>query len=195
MARIRFPMAVVVALVAAGVLSSLACPSEEQWACVGDDHRPQLPASPNACHEAFELAVRANECEAGFYDQDQYKGLEGRNGKLAYYFALADHATAAEIAGCEEDIVTYQAQIDAEDCAEASTDCGPAPVPNNACHTFYQTMADWRYACDPGTFAPDGFNSYEAFLASKLAASDYASEGEWASPCTSQLSFYQGPCL
>jgi hypothetical protein len=195
MARIRIPLAVLVVLVVPAALCSLSCPSEDQWACVGGDHRPQLPASPNACHEAFELAVRVNECEPGFYDQAQYKGLEGRNGKLAYYFALADHATAAELTSCEENIATYQAQIDAEDCADPSTDCGPEPRTDTACHTFYQAMADWRLACDPGTFAADGFNSYDAFLDSKLAASDYSSDEEWQSPCTSQLDFYLGPCM
>ncbi len=173
----------------------LSCPSEEPWACEGEDHRPPLPADGNACHEAFELLIRANECQAGFYDKPELKGLEGRNGKLAYYFALADFANAAELAACEEDIAENQALIDAEDCAAPSTDCGPAPVAQNACHTFYQTMADWRLACDPQTYTADGFGSYDAFVASKLAAADYATAEEQQSPCTSQLSIYQGPCF
>jgi len=195
MARSRSAVWVLAALVGVAVPLLLSCPSEEQWACEGEDHRPTLPADANACHEAFELTVRGNECEAGFYDQEIYKGLEGRNGKLAYYFALADYATAAELTQCEEDIASLQAEVDAEDCAAPSTDCGPAPGGNNPCHTFYQAMADYRQTCDPGSFAAEGFNSYEAFVASKLAAADYATEDEWNSPCTTQLSFYQGPCL
>ncbi len=171
------------------------CPSEDDVECVGEDHRPQAPVAGNACHEAFTLKVRSDECTAGLFDEPANQGVNGRNATLAAYYVLADHATAAELAQCETDADLYRSRIADPDCAEPSTECGPAPDPDNACHDYYEAMADYRERCDPETFTADGMGSYAAFLESWMARADYASASEQDNPCTSGIDFWLGDCL
>ena len=171
------------------------CPAEDDVECVGEDHRPEAPVPGNACHESFTLLVRADECVAGLFDEPTNQGLTGRNATLAGYYTLADHATADELAQCEIDADMHRNTIAQPDCAAPSTQCGPAPDTDNACHDYYEAMAEYRLRCDPETFAADGMEGHEAFLAAWLARADYATADEQQSPCTSGIDFWLGDCI
>ena len=145
MTRIPCLLALLVALPLVGS----SCDTGDDWACEGEDYRPQPPSDANACHEAYTLLVRVNECIEGFYDDEFKKGLNGRNGQLAYFYALADHASSDQIATCEDEIADYQAEADAEDCATPSTDCGPAPSPDNPCYDYFTELLEYRLRCSP----------------------------------------------
>ncbi len=173
---------------APGVVGS--CRGADAWACAGEDHRPVLPEDANDCHVAYELLVRANECMEGFYDDEFKKGMNGRNGQLAYYFALADHATAEQQAECAAQAVTYQQTIDDPECAAPSTDCGPPPGGDNVCHTYFAAMLEVRERCEPDSFG-EGINGADAAWDASMAMADYASDDEQAGTCASGLSYWQ----
>ncbi len=171
------------------------CDEETEVLCVGEDHRPEAPDPANACDEAFTLKVRSDECTAGLFDEPANQGLTGRNATLAGYYVLAAHATADELAQCETDADLYRERIAEPDCAEPSTNCGPVPDSSNACHDYYEAMADYRLRCDPETFTATGMGSHPAFLESSLARADYATTAEQDSPCASGIDFWLGDCL
>lgn len=158
--------------------------------CDGEDHRPQPPAAANACHEAYRLYIRANECLEGYYDGDFNKGLNGRNAQLAYFYALADHANASQVSECEGQITTHEETIADEDCAAPSVDCGPAPDSDNPCHDYYTELLTYRLRCEPGTFASDGTTSYDAAVDAHMAKADYAGADEQSSVCGG-IAYYQ----
>lgn len=171
------------------------CEEDDGVDCVGEDHRPQPPEPGNACHEAFTLLVRADECTAGLFDEPANQGLTGRNATLAGYYVLADHASGDELAQCELDADMHRQTIAEPGCAAPSTLCGPPPDPDNACHDYYEALADYRLRCYPENFADSGMESYEAFREAALARADYATAEEQQSPCTSGIDFWLGDCI
>jgi hypothetical protein len=165
--------------------------AEEDGVCDGEDHRPQLPAAANACHEAGMLKVRADECIAGFYEAFGTDGLISRNAELAYQYARADHASDAEFGGCEVSAADYEVDIADAACAEPSSDCGLAAGGSNACHDYYREMMDYQQRCMPDLIAATGMDSYDGKLDAWYARADYATDTEQTSTCGgSAYSYY-----
>ncbi len=180
-----------VALVGLVVLAAgLQACQQDDVECDGEDHRPPLPAAANACHEAYQLYIRTNECIDGFYDEESNKGLNGRNAQLAYHYAMADHATAAQISECEGQATAHEETIAEEDCAAASRDCGPAPDDDNPCHDYYTELLAYRLRCSPETFGDEGTTSYDAAFDANMAMASYASTSEQGSVCAG-IAYYR----
>jgi len=163
----------------------------DDWVeCEGEDHRPTPPGDANACHDLGFLLVRNMECAAGQFDNPGFEGLSSRNAELAYQYARADHANAAEISTCSDSLAEYQALVASPECAPASTYCGPAAGGDNLCHEYYRELVEYQARCMPELIASDGMDSYEAKLDAWEARSDYATADESSGTCGGGIDYY-----
>lgn len=179
----------VVALGAAPLVLT-ACGGEDDVFCDGEDFRPEPADQANPCHDFATLYVRDMECIDGLFDGVGFEGLNSRNGELAHQYMRANYATSSEITECEGWIPEYEQRIMEPSCAAASTDCGPAPGGENACHTLYREKIEYEQRCHPTLYASEGMNSADAALASWLARADYAVDSDHSGVCGATATAY-----